>query len=200
MTVREYSRNQNPPKDTAIVHSLSEVTQRLSSSDADIVIMHRNLSLDIEEHVRGAAIVERRVKLLCKSAREVVGEQLRKIGIDHSDLLSDMVGSISFFAQLFKQSQLDLRLELTNQQSCPKFHFDNVYVRMLITYFGPTTEYIDQSKADEIHNAPLYSLVFLKGQKHPGYQHRMLHRSPSVSPGKKRLCMIVNFDNWMPRR
>jgi len=200
MTVRENPRTQQPKQEIAIARSPSEVAQRLSSSDSDIVIMQRSLSLDIAEHVRHARMTERHVKLACNSAKEVVEEQLKQMGIVHTDLLSDMVGSISFFAQLFKQSQLDLRLELTNQQSCPKFHFDNVYVRMLITYFGPTTEYIDQSKPDEIQRAPLYSLVFLKGQKHPGYKRRVLHRSPSVSVGEKRLCMIVNFDDWMQQR
>jgi hypothetical protein len=111
-----------------------------------------------------------------------------------------MIRTVEFFAELFGQTQMELRWEVTDQQSCPKFHCDNVYVRMLITYFGPTTEFIDQEEPGIIYRAPLHALVFLKGHKHPTYQDRILHRSPEFSSGDKRLCMIVNFCDWLPKR
>jgi hypothetical protein len=42
------------------------------------------------------------------------------------------------------------------------------------------------------------SLVFLKGHQHPTYQDCILHRSPALLVGEKRLCMIVNYCDWLP--
>jgi len=57
----------------------------------------------------------------------------------HAGLSDDMVRTAELFAKLFGQQQMELRWEVTEHQSCPKFHCDNVYKRMLVTYFGPTT-------------------------------------------------------------
>lgn len=122
----------------------------------------------------------------------MLNDELRAMGLNHATLAEQMVRSVQLFASLFEQNQVDLRLEVTDRQTCPKFHCDNVYVRMLVTYTGPTTEFIQRRQPDVIHHAPLHSLVFLKGHKHPTHQDRILHRSPEFFAGQKRLCMIIN--------
>jgi len=183
-----------------VVSNPSEVLARLASPDADIVILPQELQLDLDDLGCGATVHEKRIVLKYATAKKQISDELLEMSIDHSELSVEMLRSIDVFAELFEQEQFDLRLEVTDKQSCPKFHCDNVYVRMLVTYFGPTTEFIDQNNPDDVHHLPLNALVFLKGHKHPTYQHRILHRSPLLSAGEKRLCMIVNFCDWMPRR
>lgn len=180
------------------VQSRCELTARMNSPEADIVMMPQQPWLDLEDQVRNASNGENRMVLECRQARERIDRGLLDIGIDSTQLVSAMATAIDLFALTFDQEKVELRIELTDQQSCPKFHCDNVYVRMLATYFGPTTEFIDRNEPNAIHRAPLYSLVFLKGHLHPTYQDRILHRSPAFLVGEKRLCMIVNFCDWLP--
>lgn len=59
------------------------------------------------------------------------------------------------------------------------------------------TEFIDRKEPNAIHRPPLHSLVFLKGYQYLTYQDRILHRSPALLAGEKRLCRIVNFWDWL---
>jgi hypothetical protein len=96
------------------------------------------------------------------------------------------------FLEQFGIRTANLRIEMVQTQSCPKFHCDNVHVRMVTTYHGPTTEY-QFDGSETIHEAPLYGLVFLKGHKHPTHCDSVHHRSPEVPSGTKRLCVVIDY-------
>jgi hypothetical protein len=181
-----------------IVRNPNDLSERLESPNADIVIMPQDQIYDLADIVRAAPTQEKRLTITGDKARHLIENSLREMGIVHASLTEDMIRSIELFATLFGQTKMEIRWEVTDRQSCPKFHCDNVYVRMLVTYHGPTTEFLDQNQSDLVHRAPLNALVFLKGHKHPTYQDRVLHRSPNFSAGEKRLCMIVNFCDWLP--
>lgn len=183
-----------------LASSKSEVIQRLNSEDADIVIMPQEFSFDITALVQAAAIQDKRISISYEMASSRIRESLQEMRLCHEDLLREMVRNIDLFSELFGQKQLEIRLEVTDRQSCPKFHCDNVYARMLVTYCGPTTEFIETSAPDILYHAPLHAIVLLKGHKHPTYQDRILHRSPQFAAGDKRLCMIVNFSDWLPKK
>jgi predicted XRE-type DNA-binding protein len=183
-----------------IASNKSEVIQRLNCQDADIVIMPQELCLEIEALVEDAAIQDKRISISHEMASSRIGEILQEMQLFNKDLLNEMVRNIDFVSELFGQKQLEIRLEVTDHQSCPKFHCDNVYTRMLVTYYGPTTEFIETNAPDILYHAPLHAIVLLKGHKHPTYQDRILHRSPQFAAGDKRLCMIVNFSDWLPKK
>jgi hypothetical protein len=79
-----------------------------------------------------------------------------------------------------------------NKTTCPKFHCDNVRVRLVTTYLGPGTEYVGADAPQEVRSAPAFALVFLKGHKHPTHADAVHHRSPALPPGGKRLCVILD--------
>jgi hypothetical protein len=183
--------------DCYVVEDEKQLIERLDSMAADIIIMQREPTPDLETLIRNAEIQEKRRKITRELAElEVIG-LVRELGISNDALQREMVRSIDLFAGLFQQDQIEVRMDLTDRQSCPKFHCDNVYVRMLVTYFGPTTEFIDRREPDNIYRVPMNSLVFLKGHKHPKYQDRILHRSPSFSHGERRFSMVINFSDWL---
>lgn len=183
-----------------IVSDPGEVLDRLQRPDADVVIVPQSLSLDLDAIRFETPTQSQRSLVVCEDAEEQIASDLQSMGIVHRDLSIDMTRSVLLFGETFRQHRLDVRYEVTDQQSCPKFHCDNVFVRLLVTYFGPTTEFIDQEIPGDVHSVPLHALVFLKGHKHPTYQHRILHRSPLPSKGEKRFCMVVNFYDWLPTR
>lgn len=177
--------------------AITELVERLDSSAADIVVVSRPFDLEIAELVQAASIGEERIKITAARAQSIVSQHLTKMGLETPELLCDIVSAVQLFSRMFDQRQVELRMEVTDQQACPKFHCDNVYVRMLITYAGPTTEYIDRGRPDEIQRAPLGGLVFLKGHRHPTYQDQMLHRSPPMPSGQKRFSIVVNLLGWL---
>jgi hypothetical protein len=188
-----------PCADQFIVRSKTEFLNRLNSPKADLIVMPQEHSLDISSIMRDLPIHERRLTVTREQASTLVVDALQDAGVNHKALSNEMVQKVELFADLFGQEQMELRWEVTEHQSCPKFHCDNVFVRMLVTYFGPTTEFIDQSEPDVIYRAPLGAIVFLKGHKHPTYQDRILHRSPEFAVGEKRFCMIINLNDWLPK-
>jgi Protein of unknown function (DUF1826) len=108
---------------------------------------------------------------------------------------------------LFGCRQAKIRIEVTTQTTCPRFHVDNVAARLLCTYRGPGTEYLEGRCADRsrlgpgnggmsdeasglirdaqgIHHIPAFSVAILKGERWPGNASRgAIHRSPAVPAG-----------------
>lgn len=190
--------------DCFLVSNASDVLERLTSDDSDIVVLeeerHGEFDLDIGPVVQSMPNFEKRASLTRDQSQAAVSSALSEMGLASEQLESQMLEHIELFAKLFEQEKMEVRIELTDRQSCPKFHCDNVFVRMLVTYCGPTTEFIDHREPEIIFRAPLSSVVFLKGHKHPTYQDRILHRSPEFTDGVKRLTMILNFCDWMGKR
>lgn len=93
---------------------------------------------------------------------------------------------------------------MVNRAMCPRFHVDHVGIRLLCTYRGPATEWLEDACADRsklgpappdvsdensgvvlnpagIHRAAPYAIVLLKGSRWQGNEGRgIIHRSPIV--------------------
>ncbi len=128
--------------------------------------------------------------------REAVAREVRlglgELEVASPELAADLLGLVTAFLDQFDLQQARLRLEITQSQSCPKFHCDNVNIRLVTTYLGPTTEY-QYAGDNAIYAAPLYGLVFLKGHKHSTHRDTVHHRSPDVPDGEKRLCVAIDY-------
>jgi hypothetical protein len=96
-----------------------------------------------------------------------------------------------------------LRLEVIHRAMCPRFHVDRVGIRLLCTYRGPATEWLDDRFADRtrlgvnghglsdeesglirdpaaVHRVPPFAIVLLKGDLWPGNAEQgLIHRSPA---------------------
>jgi len=117
---------------------------------------------------------------------------------------ADIALLLDIYADLVGCSSMGLRVEITKQAMCPRFHVDRVGIRLLCTFRGSATEWledewVDRSKLgggasrlpDEtsglmrdpagIGHAEPFDLVLLKGCAWPGNElHGAIHRSPSV--------------------
>lgn len=162
------------------------------AGNEDILVLPR-YPLD---HLRPAILAGRIREYWSMVGRETAAREvrsgLRELHIESPELAADIVRLVTAFLDQFGPPQAKLRIEVTRSQSCPKFHCDNVHVRLVTTYLGPTTEY-QYAGEDVTHAAPLYGLVFLKGHKHPTHRDSAHHRSPEVPEGEKRLCVAIDF-------
>ncbi len=158
----------------------------------DILVLRRHAPSDLASVVQAGRIHE----YLAPVCREKVGFEVRsglgELRIKSPELATDLISLVTSFLDQFSLEQARLRIEITRTQSCPKFHSDHVHVRLVTTYFGPTTEYQFAGESTA-YVAPLGGLVFLKGHRHPTHRDSVHHRSPQVPAGERRLCIAIDF-------
>jgi hypothetical protein len=99
----------------------------------------------------------------------------------HWPLYADFRRLAGCFARLVSSVTVRMQLEHVTDDSCRKFYVDAVGLRLLCTYAGPGTEWIDAG-GNVRRMAPMEVAIF-KGSAFAGAGPRVLHRSPPVSTG-----------------
>ena len=123
------------------------------------------------------------------------------------------------FCFLFSLKQAGLRLTALDNAMCPRFHVDRVPCRLLTTYHGIATEWIPHTFADrkklgsgnqgmsdeqsgliqtlnEIQQLNTGEVALLKGEAWEENEGKgLIHRSPKLQNGSKRLLMTLDFVN-----
>jgi Protein of unknown function (DUF1826) len=131
-------------------------------------------------------------------------------------LLSDLDELCDLYLDLIGCPEIGVRLEVLNTAMCPKFHIDRTGIRMLCTYVGPGTQWLDDQYADRsklgmasvhtldsdsglikhpkgIHEVPNFAIALLKGSAWQGNQSRgIIHRSPAVLAHQTRILMSID--------
>lgn len=133
------------------------------------------------------------------------------------DISENVAELVDMFCCLFDLREVGLRLSVLNHAMCPRFHVDRVPCRLVTTYHGAGTEWlphhvVDQFKpepadtqanddellvgqcSDHIRQLGCADVGLLKGTLWEGNEHSgLMHRSPSVGPGEKRLLLTMDF-------
>lgn len=158
----------------------------------DILVLERNPLRNLGSTLQDCRVHEYWAMIRNNTVAKEVRNGLEELQIQSSEMETDIVGLAKAFIDQFGLQKAKLRIEATRTQSCPKFHCDNLHVRMITTYLGPTTEYhyIGESVAQ---SAPSQALVFLKGRKCATHRGTVLHRSPPVLNGQMRLCVAIDY-------
>lgn len=123
---------------------------------------------------------------------------------DHGALQADIALLLELYADLLGCPAMGLRFEVVERAMCPRFHVDRVGIRLLCTYRGPATEWLEDVCADRsklgggpgrlsdeasglirdrarVGRAEPFDLVLLKGYAWPGNELvGAIHRSPAV--------------------
>jgi hypothetical protein len=130
--------------------------------------------------------------------------------------LADLDYLTSLYFDLIGCPQLSLSLKVLNTTMCPKFHVDRTGIRLLCTYQGQGTEWLDDQHADRsqlgpvtfniddslsglildnqgIHQIPTFAIALFKGSLWQGNHMRgAIHRSPSATNNQKRIIITIN--------
>jgi hypothetical protein len=131
-------------------------------------------------------------------------------------LLADISALVSLYADLLDCRKVGIRLEVLTGAMCPKFHIDRTGIRLLCTYLGPGTEWLDVGFCNRtalttsypdtdafhqalilhpqgIRQAPAQSLVLLKGSLWQGNQQAgIVHRSPQIAGTASRVLLALD--------
>jgi hypothetical protein len=116
-------------------------------------------------------------------------------GDGRSLFIDDIIELIDMLTCLLDCQQVGMRLTVLDRAMCPKFHRDNLQVRLVTTYKGPGTEWLPEpaNSDDDIQRAQTAEVVLLKGDAWPNNQGRgALHRSPALPRGEKRLVVTLD--------
>ncbi|NIE75684.1 DUF1826 domain-containing protein [Pantoea sp. Tr-811] len=118
----------------------------------------------------------------------------------YESFVADVKWLISAYTCLLGARRVGLRLRVLQGAMCPRFHVDNVPLRLLTTYAGPGSEWLEEGAIERVglHLAPAPvdnirtlqagDVAVLKGEKWLGNEGAgLIHRSP---PGDRRRLLL----------
>jgi Protein of unknown function (DUF1826) len=122
----------------------------------------------------------------------------------------DVLDLVVLYAGLGQTASVRLRLETVRGAACRLFHADYVSLRLLCTYAGRGTEYLDESNADrtglgqgrntkvvrdrkQVRRLAANHVGLFKGDAYPGNAGRgVIHRSPPANARMSRLVLCLD--------
>ena len=119
---------------------------------------------------------------------------------------ADVAWLVSAFTCLLGARRIGLRLRVLDGAMCPRFHVDHVPVRLLTTYGGAGSEWLEEglidrtrlqqvpAPVDNIQRLSVGDVGLLKGEKWLGNEGAgLVHRSPATAPGERRLLLSLDW-------
>ena len=180
----------------------------------ELVIWRRALPLYLQtwlERMDASCLPDLRVLVRPGDLRQAVEPHFDDCGMPPGDardlLLGDVDDLVSAFAGITRSDLVDVRLERISHDACWKFHRDCVEARLLTTYRGPATEWVQPVHAERAlreqksYTGPLerlrvHDVALFKGScAGPGSGPRggIVHRSPPIAgTGCTRLLLCLN--------
>lgn len=130
-------------------------------------------------------------------------------GAGREQLLDDIVLLTNILCDLVDCPAVGLRGTRVDHAMCPKWHVDRVPIRLLCTYGGPGTEWLEEQNVprnelalpdaqEAAHQqAAAGDVVLLKGSLWQGNEAKgAIHRSPSLAPSAGRRTLISIDPLW----
>jgi len=117
-----------------------------------------------------------------------------------NDLIDDVAMLAEAYAAIMDIKDVEVRLEVVTTNSCRKWHADYVKARLITTYVGTGTQWLDGADADRVKrgNEPLQinemqsgAVGIFKGKLWT--ETPAVHRSPPIEgTGERRLLLVIN--------
>lgn len=121
-------------------------------------------------------------------------------GALHRALVEDAADLARRFCAALDLAALELRLEAVRTDSCRKFHADYVTARLITTYVGEGTDWLEATDAarvaagaepQRVNRLPAFHVGLFKGKL--ATDHPAIHRSPPIAgTGAVRLLLVLN--------
>ena len=199
MTQSAHVRNSVCPETTPVLlesrHPIPEITTYLKS----VICTIKSLNYEIDHALDSKILFERLSSDLPDSPIQNVKDVF----------IHDIVRLGSLFFDMTKQSHVKLHILPVNSNMCRLFHEDYYRQRLLCTYLGPGTEWLDHNNvnraglgkgrnqnivkdASKINRANTFDVILLKGARHESGMG-VVHRSPPVEhTGQIRILLKID--------
>jgi hypothetical protein len=131
------------------------------------------------------------ITLACLSAGMPAGPHREALAADVA-LLARLA------AEALGAQRLEVRLDVTTDQACPKWHLDAVRARLICAYRGPGTEFGPAHPNGEpasVQALPTGVPALFRGLLWPSPDLTgIVHRSPPAIPGQARLVLVIDAE------
>jgi hypothetical protein len=113
----------------------------------------------------------------------------------YEGFICDVRWLVGAYACLLDARRVGLRLRALEGAMCPRFHVDHVPARLICTYAGPGSEWLTAPDAVQVEQLSTGDVAVLKGERWLGNEGQgLVHRSPAVPAGQRRLMLTLD---WM---
>ena len=208
------------PEKRAVESREAEVLAEVYQDDVNITTWQRTLSPEILNAAQRLISADHLFRISTPVTPENAFDSIYdSLGSnDDAKLISDDVTDIvAMFCCLFELEEVGLRLTTLDRAMCPKFHVDRVPCRLVTTYSGIATEWlqhkvVDRSKLgvgskgktdaesglygdhSDIQKLAAGDVALLKGESWLGNEGAgLVHRSPQLANQDKRLLLTLDF-------
>lgn len=181
-----------------------EVLAAIGDPDCNLAIWQRPAFADFAPLTLGTP---QDLRFTCDPARlpALLAEGLAQGGYGgspalHAALTEDAAQLACLFCAAMDLATLELRLEVVRTDSCRKFHADYVTARLITTYCGEGTDWLDETDAarvaagaapERINRLNTFDIGLFKGKL--ATDRPVIHRSPPIADtGATRLLMVLN--------
>jgi hypothetical protein len=127
----------------------------------------------------------------------------------HTGFVADVIWLVRAFACLVEARRVGLRLRVLDKAMCPRFHVDNVPLRLITTYAGAGSQWLREGVMDRgrlgesaaepaeakcIDQLQAGEVALFKGEKWQGNEGAgIIHRSPQPASGERRLILTLDW-------
>lgn len=175
----------------------------VTMSGVAVAIWQRRSPFDFQEWLDGLDSA-RLPRLRCRAALPQVPDAVRQAcveagtppGPQREILIADIADLSRRAADATNSLMVDLRLDVSSGQPCPKWHLDAVPARLLCTLRGAGTQFGPTRTGEEpthIHQMRPGDVGMFRGRLWPGNEiSGILHRSPPADNGQTRLLAVMD--------
>ena len=176
----------------------------------ELVIWKRTLPPQLRiwlEQILAQALPDLRLLIKPDELQPALEPLLNQCDITASDmqdlLVADIAKLVQAFSRIAASARVDVRLERIDDDACWKFHRDSVDARLLTTYRGPATEWVQPEHGERaileqkdftgpLEHMGIHDVALFKGT-HAGTGSGIVHRSPPIAGnGCTRLLLCLN--------
>lgn len=195
-----------------VVGETPQVLTDVLQEGVNLAVWRRRLPPQLEDFAAlvvslGQPLADQRVIDVDEQQVPVLTELLREAADLHGydAFVADVTWLVAAYTCLVGARRVGLRLRVMAGPMCPRFHVDNVPLRLLTTYAGPGSEWLQeqvsqcgelstvQPPVGNIHRLQAGDVAVLKGEKWQGNEGAgLVHRSPAVQQGR----LLLSLD-WL---
>jgi len=183
-----------------IISDKWEDRSTIHQSDVNLFCWQRSIDAQVDEFL-DLLLEEPGLKLQQTVSINTVESDIGKIeaalhcyGGNSKPFLNDVKRLTVDFLAYSASGTGSLHLRCVDNNACTKFHIDNVFSRLICTYYGPGTEFgIGETEIASRGRAPTGMPVLLKGKRWPeSTATRLHHRSPEIEgTGQSRFMVVL---------
>lgn len=203
----------------AVAGSSPDVLADIYRDDVHMAVWQRqtapSLAAECQSLLAENTLVSQRATMAATNRRKLATTLPDLANYPH--LAADIQLLAEMFSCLFGLKAIGLRLTSLTEAMCPKFHVDRVPCRLITSYSGAGTEWLPHHSVDRrklgtgsgglgdaesglypsdehIRRLSPGDVALLKGESWEGNEGAgLVHRSPAVGPGQRRLLLTVDF-------